>query len=385
MFSDTAPLDVLIVDRSRPARITDEDFRSWAESQTIFVSSVISGMERERAAIGDVLGALGAQAIFFEKFGGRDDDAESAYLDGVRGSDIYVGVLGPRYGRPAPSGYSATHAEYDEALAHGLRISIWVTDQDLDGRQRDFLEAIQVFHTTGSYDSPTRLAESVVMRLRELAAEAGSPWCKVGPAVFRAQRHQHDGTHVQIEAGIRDDGVLAALEAIRPANWGRGRAVRVTCDGRTRLVNIDDVSISVGPGRVRHVTVRGSRTDEPSFSSMMDVAVEGRSPEDLTELAVRVALFGELNPLGHLAFQAEMDDPFEELRALSISEDALPGIAGLLLVEAMVATGRAERLTSVRIGPCSTGRRRVSVEWIPRRRFSNSIPEHRSVDGEVAC
>ena len=32
----------------------------------------------------------------FERLGGRDDDAETAYLASVRSSDIYVGILGDR-------------------------------------------------------------------------------------------------------------------------------------------------------------------------------------------------------------------------------------------------------------------------------------------------
>lgn len=58
--------------------------------------------------------------------GGRDEDAEQAYLSEVAASDIYVGLLGSRYGRPdASTGYSATHTEFPHAVDNGLRIAIW--------------------------------------------------------------------------------------------------------------------------------------------------------------------------------------------------------------------------------------------------------------------
>ncbi len=72
----------------------------------------------------------------------------------------------------------------------GLRISIWTTTADQDGRQRDFLDEIRVFHTTGTYTSANDLAERVEKRLRASAADALAPWVKVGHTVFRASSVQ---------------------------------------------------------------------------------------------------------------------------------------------------------------------------------------------------
>lgn len=186
----------LLVDLSPAPPVDDAAVRAWAGSQTVFVSSVIVGMDRERIAAGEAAERLGALAQLFERFGGRDDDPEDAYLGGVAASDVYLGLLGPRYGKPLKSGYSATHAEYNEAVQRGLRVSVWSTEDDLDGRQRDFLEAVRVFHTTGSYGSPEDLGAKVERRLREMAAEALSPWVKVCNAVFRATKVTDDGASV---------------------------------------------------------------------------------------------------------------------------------------------------------------------------------------------
>lgn len=189
-------------------------------------------MEAERAAVGEAAERLGASAQLFERFGGRDDDPEDAYLGAVAASDIYVGLLGPRYGKPLKTGYSATHAEYDEAVRRGLRISMWSAAGDLDGRQRDFLDAVRVFHTTGSYGSPEDLGATVERRLREIAAETLSPWVKVGNAVFRATKVNDDGASIVISARIRDNAVTASLEARRPTHsFGRNTDTRMTWPG----------------------------------------------------------------------------------------------------------------------------------------------------------
>jgi len=115
----------------------------------------------------------------------------------------------------------------------------------------------------------------------------------------------------------------------------------------------------------------------------MDVGVGDRTPDDLTELAMRVTLLGEPNPLGPLSFFAEMANPFTLLAGLGLSEEMLPGVAEVLLTEELVGGGRAERLTSVRIGPRRGGSRRLAIEWLPPRRYSNVIPERRRIEGEV--
>ncbi len=129
-----------------PAPAPDEaEVRAWATRQYVFVSSVMTGMTDERRACAQGVAAVGARPVLFEDFGGMDDDPEEAYLAQVASSDIYVGILGQRYGKPLKSGYSATHAEYDEAMRRGLRSSIWNWDGELDGRQHDFLEEVRVF------------------------------------------------------------------------------------------------------------------------------------------------------------------------------------------------------------------------------------------------
>ncbi len=80
----------------------------------------MSELPNERRAVADAVRAVGATPVMFEQFGGRDGDAEDAYLAEVETSDIYITVLGQRYGKPLPSRFSATHAEYLHAEERGL-------------------------------------------------------------------------------------------------------------------------------------------------------------------------------------------------------------------------------------------------------------------------
>ena len=258
----TNPSQPVTVDRSPPEPLTPTELRSWMSEQTVFVSSVMTGMAAEREAARDAVESLGGKVLMFERLGGRDDDARTAYLTGVQLSDTYVGILGARYGKPERTGYSPTHMEYNEAVKIGLRISVWTTTGEVDGRQRDFLEEVRTFYTTGSYSSPAQLRKRLERRLADMASATASPWCKVGPVLLRARRYADDGTRIRVKASIRDDNVLAELERLRPDNWQRNSS-RITCAGRSHPVNIDNVLVEATAGRSRLVQIEATKADEP--------------------------------------------------------------------------------------------------------------------------
>ncbi|MGV7180700.1 DUF4062 domain-containing protein, partial [Xanthomonas axonopodis] len=78
-------------------------------------SSLITGMEAERAAVKHAIELLGHQAIMAEDFGARASSPQVACLSGVRDADLVILVLGPRYGTKQAGGVSATHEEVREA------------------------------------------------------------------------------------------------------------------------------------------------------------------------------------------------------------------------------------------------------------------------------
>jgi hypothetical protein len=304
------PREQLLVDLAPAPVPAEAEMQAWAADQHVFVSSVMGSMTAERKAVVRAITTVGAQPVWFEAFGGMDDDPEDAYTAHVASSDIYLGILGARYGTPLKTGYSATHAEYNEAAARGLRISVWTTSAEQDGRQRDFLDEVRVFHTTGTYMSSDDLAQRVERRLRTLAANALTQWVKVGNTVFRATRVHDDGRTITIVGRVRDNTVAASLEVRRSdVSYGRNSETRITWSGGTSLVRVKTVvSETASSSRVREITLTADRTPE-SRSGLLEMAVGNRTPEDLTELAARVAFLGEPNPSGHDVVHGERHEP----------------------------------------------------------------------------
>ena len=115
-------------------------------------------LREERAAAAEGIRSLGARPVMFEDFGGRDADPLDAYLGEVETSQVYVGILGQRYGRPLPTRFSATHTEFQHAEEQGLRIAVWALEtQKREGPQQSFLNEVRTFHVVPPFRSPAEL------------------------------------------------------------------------------------------------------------------------------------------------------------------------------------------------------------------------------------
>jgi hypothetical protein len=268
-------------------------------------------------------------------------------------------------------------------VTRGLRISIWTTSADQDGRQRDFLDEVRVFHTTGTYTSPDDLTQRVEGRLRAMAAGALAPWVKVGNTVFRAASIHDDGRTVIVVGHVRDNAVAASLEGRRPdTSYGRNSDTRITWPGGTSSVRVKTVVSETVGNRGRKITLVADRTPE-NRSNLLEMAVSKRTPDDLTELAARVVFLGEPNPLDTMSFMVDGMNPLPALEVLGLPEDAAEQVALLLVTELLVGERGVDHITSFRLGPLRAGRRRVRLAWMPRRRYTNVEPVERSIEGET--
>lgn len=365
------------------APVPEVDLEVWARDQRAFISSVMAEFRQERAALAQELRGIGITPVLFEEFGGRDADPEAAYLEEVRSSDIYLGLLGVRYGRPAADGFSATHAEFLEAEEAGP-ISGWAKEvDDREDHEQSFLTEMQTFHTTGTFFSTEELVEGVVRRLREIGTAELSPWVKL---VTSSSAAAGSVAEIRVEADVRDPDVLGSLRGSASGMLGGQVQSLVAGDivRRARLVEMAEENTSSSRTRVS-LTFRDE--GEPPPDTMADVSYSSGtqtwSPGEIVEAEVR-GWFGHGDtPHPHPAW-GPIPDPFERLRGRGIGEESLRPIARLMLTEALVGTGRAERIVVFRLGARQpTGRRRVRIRWRDRRRPANAEPEEREVNGDI--
>lgn len=143
----------------------------------IFVSSLISGMEAERAAVKHAIEVFRHQPIMAEDFGARTASPQITCLQGVREADLVVLVLGHRYGAPQRSGLSATHEEFREAKGK-KRILTFVRTGDAEPEQAAFIREASGWEPglfRASYSTPAELGDRVARAIHdyELAHAVG--------------------------------------------------------------------------------------------------------------------------------------------------------------------------------------------------------------------
>lgn len=362
----TAPL--LIDQVAASMHVTDADVLAWAEGTRVFVSSLITDMPAERAAVRRAITAIGATPVMFEDdLGAQDVPADEAYLAGVRSSEIYVGLFGRRYGVQMSNGFSATHAELREAQNHDLRLCLYVNDAagDMDGSQRDLVASVQNSYTTSSWFDPADLSERVGRRLRDLAAEDSAPWVRVGRAVFRARQIDHDGTTITVDADIRSNTVRAELERLRDQRAGDLPFAAPHLARRVQVARVASSVSSTQTHRVRlDLTVQERRTANMRYS------MNGVSADELARERLAAGLFGAPVPNDH-RYMSSPVDPLAPIRGMDLDDTIARPVARLLITEHLLSEEEASTVDAVVLGPRRHGHRRLRIVWTPHVMYSN--------------
>lgn len=377
----------LLIDGASAARQLDEiEFRTWCDGRGVFISSVMDELATERRELAEALRELGLRPVLFEDLGGRDETAQQAYLAGVAQAEVYVGIIAERYGTMQTSGRSPTHEEYREAGELGRRISVWSREpsERRQGDARDFLSEVQVFHTTGRFTDATDLVAGVEARLREIAADDEAPWVKIGSAIVRAGRIRDDGSTATLGTTVRDASVARYLEGLRPGQWGRSEGVALTTADFSRPVRIENVTSETRARSARSIEVEAS-FDQGRQAGSMAIGMANYSAEDLAAIGFESGLLGTSLP-GELqgptyGISLDVSDPLQDLMSHNLPEDAVAGIAVLLIVERLVGSGLASHVDRFEMGPEHAGRRRIRVTYTEAPRYVNQAPVSRTVEG----
>lgn len=179
----------------------------------VFVSSVIFGFEQFRNAARKAVELTGNTPIMAEDFGARPDAPQRACLDGVRDSDIYLLLIGSRYGASTTGGVSPTEEEFDEAQRLRLPVLAFRTSESIDPDQDEFLRRVSPSWERGAtyahFTTPDELKDEIVKSLSRAGGfTTGMP----------ARAADLDAWLTQLSSDREDVGVALAFV---PAGGGR--------------------------------------------------------------------------------------------------------------------------------------------------------------------
>jgi len=139
----------------------------------VFVSSTIQGLEPYREAVEDALRGIGdCLPVLSENFGAQDHKPLDACLAEVRSSDVFVGIVGHRYGSCPNGDVSISELEYNAAAdAKKPRLMFVATEAvpvgpvqsaEHRGKQVAFRNRVDTERFRASFSNPQELAQRVV-------------------------------------------------------------------------------------------------------------------------------------------------------------------------------------------------------------------------------
>ena len=373
------------IDMTAAARRADpEQTRAWLADQRVFISSAMDDTVEERRAVAEIVEDEGARPVLFEELG-RDAGAGEAYLTGVDSSTIYVAVLNEIYGTMLETGFSPTETEYMRARERGKRVAVFIA-ADVPGREghlRRFIERIRVFVTTESYADVDDLTRRVRRRLHELAAEALSPWVKLGEHVFRADLIDDRGDTILVHARVNED-IAHAIEQLRDRQWGRER-VHFTYASRVADGEVAGVRRTTRAGGASTLELTLERVSSPQTNPMRS-GLNAISADELVEYGVKHLLLGEPLPetIGSgFGFFAETGiEAADPRQAFELPNEIVEPITRLVVTEGLVGSGNASRVIDVAVGPRVGDSRQIAVEWLDATQYANVPPARRRVEGD---
>lgn len=161
----------------------------------VFISSVMRGFAPERAAARRAVETLRHLPVMAEDFGATATTPQTACLEGVRLSEIYVGLFGARYGTRVASGMSPTEEEFREAELRGLDVLCFVSKVPLDADQHKFIDSIKNYEhgkMLAFYESTDDLKDLITRALNDLAVTSSGGGLDASLARQRFDARQGD-------------------------------------------------------------------------------------------------------------------------------------------------------------------------------------------------
>jgi hypothetical protein len=171
--------------------------------ETAFISSVQRDFGDVREAAARAAQAYGIRVLMAER-AAAGGSPHGALLSLVRDADVFIMILGARYGDAARGETSPTEDEFNEAVRIGLPILVFVQSCDRDPRQAEFLQRVRGAWAEGNLTADFTGADDIGMQvmtgLRRLEQQAASSAARPR-AEQRADDLAHGPTHGGFSGG----------------------------------------------------------------------------------------------------------------------------------------------------------------------------------------
>lgn len=218
----------------------------------VFISSTSQDLQKERLSLKAALPQMcDVEFSGMEDWGARADSPVKVSLDETGRSDLYVGIIGNRYGYVDPSsGQSVTEMEYRHAKSQGKQCLMYFLKPEIpsgDTRFEAFKAELKRNNVVGWFETPEQLSTRVIIDVHNTLndkAKAADATAALMAAIFDGrslrkifERLGVSGMYVEsegvaentnsllayVQGSSKTEDLFQALRAVRPEiNWQAG-------------------------------------------------------------------------------------------------------------------------------------------------------------------
>jgi Domain of unknown function (DUF4062) len=213
---------------------------------SVFISSVVRGFERVRDRAAEGVERVGMHPVRSERLSASSASPRRALLDQIGKADIYLLLVGERYGESQPS---PTEQEYEEAVRLRKPILILVQDGQRDPEQEAFLARVRsgweggVLSCTFSNDDDVAAAVAAALGRHQagIIEDAPAAQARATELASRTDRHgSSSGVAARVVFVPLRHTTLLDPEALEAANLGNDLAAGLRAAGVvTQRVGLD--------------------------------------------------------------------------------------------------------------------------------------------------
>jgi hypothetical protein len=186
----------------------------------VFISSIQRDFEDVRAVARAAVESLGMYPVMAETAGASARTPRRALLDQVREADIFLLLLGPRYGEHGERGRSPTEDEYTEAVRLNKPVIVLKQNGEMEPEQQAFLDRTRgswdAGKLSGSFDGQTDAGLEIVKALRTHEAhEAATADADLAPAAQARVQRLAEGEERPNTSGSGSKARMVAVPLLR--------------------------------------------------------------------------------------------------------------------------------------------------------------------------
>jgi hypothetical protein len=251
----------------------------------VFISSVRRDLEAERDSLPGLIRAIGHDPKRFEDFGAQALPSREACLRGVEDSDVYLLLLGPKYGHVFPeTGQSATHDEWVAAVTKGMhRLVFRKVGVEYEPEQEEFARLVGdyghgVFYA--EFTDVVDLQAKVVQALRSVEAQPSA--LKFSPLLSPVEVGWREDSANQGWTTTSEPWLELHAVAVSPTRLSTRQLRELSAQLISSLRRVGAVALTAGvqPSRERDAVVvelprpDPTRWDQPRESALCGVRVQ---------------------------------------------------------------------------------------------------------------